>query len=457
MKTVFITIPGWFEFRNLFLSDVFDILRSRKDLRIVAFTYPSAYDVFVPPESRGDNIILEDLTMFELNLIENVLRKIEELIFFNIYPSETVKMYEMARKKREYSKYLAFGFAKKVLGKNKNLIVALEKLDMIISKYKYRRFKYLFQKYAPSLVLSTSFLSNYDWGMIKAAKQYKVPVISMVANWDHLCKARLPKCDKVIAWNNFQKNQLIQYYGYNPRDVLIAGIPHQDCFIRAKNKFLPREEFLKKIGAPTDKKLITYTAMSRMASPDQPDIVEIVCNAVKDGKIKYPSHVHVRFHPSSDFDRYEKLKMFGDIITFEKVAEKGRLGEETIIHYANLLSNSDVVVNIASSVTLDAVAFDKPVINIAFDGYTQRALPKSTARYFKYEHYSAVVKTGGVKIAENAEELIRYINMYLDNPALDRDKRRKIFEEQCGELDGKSGERIANFILDFLESGEKSH
>ncbi len=451
MKTIFITNAGWFELRNLLRTDAFEIMKSTKDIRIVIFAPANLHDKICPSGARENNVIMEDLEMFELNTVEKLLLRMEELIFFNVNRTETVKIYEMIRKRNEYYKYLFFEPAKKFLGKNMNLIDALERLDMILSKYKYRAYNYLFDKYGPSLLLSTNFMCRHDWALIKAAKLHKIPVVCMVANWDHLFKGRLPKCDRVIVWNDFQKNQLIKYYGYDSENVFVSGIQHMDYFVRGKSKFLSKDEFLKSIGAATNKKLITFTTMSTTASPFQPDMIEIICRAIIDEMVKRPSHLHVRLHPSDDLDRYEKLKQFGDIITFEKSLGSRYLGEEDILHYANLLACSDVVVNIASTVTIDALAFDVPVVNIAFDGYVQRDLPDSAARYFKYEHYDAVVRSGGVRVANNAEELIRYINSYLDNRWLDKDGRTKIVDELCYKLDGRAGGRIGKYVLNFLE------
>lgn len=450
LKTILITSAGWFELRNLIRTDAFEILKSRKDLRIVIFAPSNLHDKILPSGHADNNVILEDLEMFELNMVEKMLLRMEDLIFFNINRTETVKIYELMRKKKDHAKYLSFELAKKVLGKNRNLIDALERLDMVLSKYKYKRFRYLFEKYNPSLLLSTNFMCRHDWALIKAAKLNNVPVVCMVANWDHLFKGRLPKCDRVIVWNDFQKKQLVNYYGYNPSDIFVSGIQHMDYFVREKSKFLPREEFLKLIGAPADKKLITFTTMSRSASPFQPDMIDIICKAIVNERIKN-AHLHVRLHPSDKMENYERLKQFGDIITFEKSVGQNYLGEEDIRHYANLLACSDVVVNIASTVTLDALAFEVPVVNIAFDGYAKVDFPESTARYFRYEHYEVVAKSGGVRVANNAEELIKYINMYLDNRGLDKDARAKVVEELCYKLDGRTGERVGNYILNFLE------
>ena len=39
------------------------------------------------------------------------------------------------------------------------------------------------------------------------------------------------------------------------------------------------------------------------------------------------------------------------------------------------------------------------------------------------------------------------VSLYLNNPGLDKEGRDRIIKERCSKLDGKSGERLANFIL----------
>lgn len=469
-------ITGGYGIRNLFRSDAFKILKAEKDMRIVIFTPFTKGRSFIAdlPEVKGENIILEDLAQYKPNLIERFLRKMAELVLFNINYISTVWLKDQILKKHNRPRYLLTKFVKKILGKDKNLIEACWRFDMILSKYKMKRYKKPFRKYQPSVVFVTDFLHPYEWGVAKTARQLRIPVVSMIANWDHLTKNVFQKSDKVIAWDEFNKKQLIDYYGYDSKDILVAGIPHQDYFVQAKDKFLSKKEFLRKIGAPDDKKLITYT--TARGSKDEPDIIDIICNAIKEGKIKSPAHVHVRTHPEDDPNRYEKLKKYEGIITFElpkktvgerfwsgkmigaRPVELGKIwvpDDEEMIHYSNLIAVTDVAVNVASSVTLDAVALDTPVINIAFDGYAKRDFVDSNARVFKLTNYEFVPQSGGVRIAYSADDLINFINMYLENPKLDQEGRKKLVAEHCGTQDGKAGERIGKFILDYLKTVEK--
>ena len=118
-------------------------------------------------------------------------------------------------------------------------------------------------------------------------------------------------------------------------------------------------------------------------------------------------------------------------------------------HLADLLYNSDVVIAFASTLAIDAAVFNKPIVFIGFDG-DKRPYWQGLRRYYDYDHQSSMLKTGGVKLAKNMEELIAFTKQYLNNPQLDEAGRKKIIQERCWKLDGKSGARLAEVILQYL-------
>jgi CDP-glycerol glycerophosphotransferase (TagB/SpsB family) len=121
-------------------------------------------------------------------------------------------------------------------------------------------------------------------------------------------------------------------------------------------------------------------------------------------------------------------------------------------HLADSLYHTEMTISTASTMTIDAAAFDKPSINIAFDGWEEKPFHESVRRFYapSHAHYQPIVKSAGVRIAYSFDELIKYIHMYLEDPSIDKEGRARIVREQCYKLDGKSGERIANFILESL-------
>ena len=62
---------------------------------------------------------------------------------------------------------------------------------------------------------------------------------------------------------------------------------------------------------------------------------------------------------------------------------------------------------------------------------------------------------GGMTMVSNKEDLILWISKYLDDPKINSEKRKAVTKQQLWKLDGKSGERIANYILNEIEKIKK--
>jgi CDP-glycerol glycerophosphotransferase (TagB/SpsB family) len=111
------------------------------------------------------------------------------------------------------------------------------------------------------------------------------------------------------------------------------------------------------------------------------------------------------------------------------------------------MSHSDVVVNICSTIAIDAAVVDTPSICIAFDRKPGTPYFRSCRRYTDFDHFQNLIKAGGVRIAYSFDDLLEYIRQYLANPALDREGRTTIRREQCYFEDGLAGYRCAQVVL----------
>ncbi len=114
----------------------------------------------------------------------------------------------------------------------------------------------------------------------------------------------------------------------------------------------------------------------------------------------------------------------------------------------NLTQHVDMNVNLGSTMTLDFGLHDKPVVNVAFDVADPPIFGMPVYDYyFFFEHYRPVVELGAARAARSAEELAQYVNAYLENPALDREGRRKLVEMQVG----KPLNQASALILETLQ------
>lgn len=113
---------------------------------------------------------------------------------------------------------------------------------------------------------------------------------------------------------------------------------------------------------------------------------------------------------------------------------------------------SDIVINIASTITIDATCFDTPIINLAYDMKKDDSeYIGSIERYYHYTHYKHVVETNAAKMVYSDSELFDAIKMYLVDANIDRKNRQILVEKQTYKLDGKSGLRIARRIIEIIK------
>lgn len=112
--------------------------------------------------------------------------------------------------------------------------------------------------------------------------------------------------------------------------------------------------------------------------------------------------------------------------------------------------HSDVVATVGSTICLDAIAFDTPVVGVGFEGEQHNHYLESYKRYFDYTHLSRVVQNGGLRVATSLDEMVDAVNAYLLNPLLDAEGRRRVRERQIFRLDGQSGVRAGRAILKEL-------
>jgi CDP-glycerol glycerophosphotransferase (TagB/SpsB family) len=124
--------------------------------------------------------------------------------------------------------------------------------------------------------------------------------------------------------------------------------------------------------------------------------------------------------------------------------------EDQITEWVNTFRHADVVVNLSSTVTIDAAIFDKPVVNLDFDpqpGQADQELIKDVNHL--WTHFKPIAESGGVWLVNDFDELESAVRAYLDDPSLHREQRKWIVDHVCGYADGRCGERMAAAILDF--------
>lgn len=317
----------------------------------------------------------------------------------------------------------------------------------------------LFDEYDPVLVIAANpGLVFSEVPMLRTARRRGVRSIAIDASWDNFTNKLLPvrQLDRLVVWNEIMKEQAVALHGYDADAIRVAGAPQFDAHFRTGVR-TPRDEFLRRIGADPGRKLIALTTTPRSLYSHHDHVLRALTRAIADGRIE-PSQVLVRLHPRDQVEAYREFEGVPHVI-IEKPFRDTVTGSDGLAidvmpehqrHLGDTLCHSDVVVNVASTISIEACIFDTPVVNICFDGPDESPYVRSARRYYSFTHYVNITSRDAVRVASTPGEMASHIDRYLADPSLDRAGRRRVVQEQCQFMDGRSAERVAGIVAEEL-------
>jgi hypothetical protein len=316
-----------------------------------------------------------------------------------------------------------------------------------------------FDEVRPSLVVTSSpGLIFAEVPLLRTARRRGIRSMAIDPSWDNFTNKLLParRVDRLVVWNTLMKQQAVELHGYQSDDVKVAGVPQWDRYFHA-GATAGRAEFFREIGADPARKLITLTTTPQELYSHHDHVLDVMRRAVNDGRWPH-AQILVRLHPRDDLAQYARFDGVSHVMLEKPFRATVRAGDGLAVdvtgasqqHLADTLRHSDVVVNVASTIAIEAAIFDTPVVNVAFDGETEVEFAKSARRYYQFTHYANLTRHGAVKVAWTPDDLVRSVGEYLANPALDTEARNQVVAEQCQFTDGHSAERVAQAVVDEL-------
>ncbi len=455
MKTIFITVYDGDIEKNILQSKVLPTIREA-GVRVVLLIKNGIGKQYA--HYADEHIIVEELPVSAC-----FSEKFFYWIGWNILPTESI----ILRRHKSYTlhrNWLRFKFGEflSFCGKSRRF---RQLLRFIYSRIPDTYGEYLFEHYKPDLLFAPSMFSFEDGRLLRLAKKRGVRTITTSKSWDVLTNKAFTRvqADMILVQNSFIRDAAITLGDYAPTQVEIVGFVQFD-FAADKNLIIPREEFFKKIGADPNKKLILYSTSGDWKNPYDHEVVEGIHAAIVGGALGAPAQILARFHPkySSSVERlelpflikYRPCEPSEQVESFDSSAPRVypfTFGKEDFVDLANTLYYSDVTINTMSSITLDAIAFDKPVILVCHDGI-DRSLPylQSLRRMYDEDHYKVIMESDCTAVSYSMEETVSSIREYLADPTRHASGRTFIREQVLYKLDGKSGVRIGKAVLKHL-------
>ena len=317
----------------------------------------------------------------------------------------------------------------------------------------------LFDRHRPSLVATASpGLMFAEIPVLRTARRTGVPAMAVDLSWDNLTNKFLPprKLDRLVLWNETMREEAQRLHGYDRARVAVTGPPQFDSYFRDART--SREDFCQALGLDPSRRIITLATIPASKYGHHAFVIDRLIEAMSAGTIPEPSELLVRLHPRDETHHYDRYVGVPHVVVekaFRRTAARSGDGmdvdfmSENTRHLADTLHHSAVVLNVASTLAIEASIFDTPVINIGFDGQpgSNRALMEW---HYGSTHFQKVVRSGAVRVAQSSGEMVELINGYLADPARDAEGRRRIVAEQCEFTDGRSAERVAAEIIGQL-------
>ncbi len=324
-------------------------------------------------------------------------------------------------------------------------------------------YRTLFQTHRPDLlVTATAGFLPIEVPLIYAAKRFGVPQMGVDLGWDNLSSKYhtvLP-VDQLAVWNETMRDEAVRYHGFRADHVRVTGALPFDAYFGGE-PIPTRAELCASVGADPARPLVTLATAPALVYPTTDRVVEILVRAIDEGAFGNEAQLLVRVHPRDHVDLYSRFhdgrhvfveKPFQQLEWSHGSPELDSFtpGTEDRRRLAATLAHSDVIVNFASTTTVEAALFDTPVVNIGFDETPDLPLPLSITRYYQFEHYQPVVETGAAHVAVSAIDLVRAVARYLADPARDGVGRRALARRCCAFTDGQAGARLGQWVLDTL-------
>jgi hypothetical protein len=305
----------------------------------------------------------------------------------------------------------------------------------------------LFEEYRPALVVSGDPLRPGDANLIAAARRYSVPSLGSVRSWDNIQKHLRTRADALTVWNQLNAREAVDIDRYRPSQVVQVGAPQLDVyFSEAPGAFTADE-----LGLDPRKKTLLLATSSFTYDSDQTYLVDILLDAIRCGDIRHPLQIVLRLHPDDRVGRYLKYRYAPEVVLDIPERYLATLGwtmtSADMQRMAALLRHADVMVNFATTVTLEAAIADTPTLLVAFSPIDPEEMQRYILGLHFEMHYKALVERDLVPIAWDRTQLVSWINRYLDDPGLYRSQRATIVGEWVQFTDGCSGRRLGDAIL----------
>lgn len=317
----------------------------------------------------------------------------------------------------------------------------------------------------PDVLVVTNPFWMHESSIAIEAKKLGIKIFSIIPSWDNITtKSRLTfDSDMYFVWSEIRTKELLKIYPQSKsRPVYEFGTPQYECFFES-DFHVSREEFCRRYGLDPLKKIVLYTTGSPNFLKTEYKGAELFSELFLSEANFGNCQLLIRPHPNKDNNELQYLHRPEEGVFVQFTANSQNpvfersMNHEEIQIWVNTFRHCDIVITLSSTVLLDAMAFDKPVININFD-------PAETSEYQEFikeindtwHHLKEIRDCKEIPQANSFDELKQYCQGYLEDPNRGLTERKKVFHSICLDPRQAQGAKLAEAIVNKAPSISQS-
>lgn len=454
-NSVLICVSHGFHVRNILYSRLYGQLIERSQVTVLL---PAG--VVVSPEDqhllRGASVVTMSVRPHRF---EDAFLFLRKNVFAGRERTQTFNLISELERQKHPTMYRLANYCNAVFGRAPTFGRWWQKIEAQFVPG--NEFDELLERLRPSVVITANYGTEpFEVRLLRAAHRRRIPSLAIVPSWDNLSsKGVIGENPRHLAvWNRIMLDEAVSLYGFRNSDVHIVGGLQFDLYA-AERSAQERDEVLQRLQIDPRHPFVVIGTITPRYFANNIDIVDIVNEAVIDGRLPADLQIVVRLHPQVVDDRH-----FGDDLgpyrqraaehsriklSIPRVLRWGRMTPPTPqdgVELRTLLEMAAVSVMPASTLAIDACALGSPVIGVGFDGHQTKPYHQSVRRTFDFTHYRRIVVEGGLRIAESKEQLISEIAAYLADRSRDQEGRAKIVASHLVQVDGGAWQRVLDIV-----------
>lgn len=325
----------------------------------------------------------------------------------------------------------------------------------------------------PDVIITPTIGLDYrDILIVQAGKKIGVPVVTFVASWDNVYKMERLKQkghsgasksfgrayelpDHFAVWNKINQKHIQSVFpDFKESDITITGPPRFDYFAHEENIPSKQELFdYLDINKSAEDTHLLHCATTELY-PFEYIIKKLSSSKVAERNI----HFYASVHPGGDIDNHKHYEKYGATVRYSfgrrvKALHKNFAylpTEEEIYMLVSLFKHSSVLVNQSSTVAIESMRCDVPVVNVKYGKRFDWLRWYRSMVYRDFgQHYKNITSNDGTSVTVKPAELVEEVDSYLDNPERKHKERVITTKKLLTYTDGGCGQRLVDLAKRF--------